>query len=87
MLAEGLFHVLFCSLSYCCVYWFLSRTVITLFAKKALAALLFFGLWLTYILSFIVLSVSLVGCEQRLRLFLVIFIIFLLLTNDRRTMT
>ena len=38
-----LFHVLFCSVSYCCIYWILSSIVITLLGKRELVTL--YGLW------------------------------------------
>ena len=45
------FHILFCSLSYCCVLWTLSCIVITLCGKRGLVVLLLFGLWLVFCLS------------------------------------
>ena len=44
------------SLPYCCVYWILYNVVITLLGKRELVALLFFGLWLVYCLSWFVYS-------------------------------
>ena len=43
---SGLFRVMFCSLSNCCVCWILPITVITLLGERELASLLFLGLWL-----------------------------------------
>ena len=47
-----LFHVLPCSLPYCCVWWIRSSIVITLWTN-GLIALLYFGLGLVYCLSWI----------------------------------
>ena len=44
-LLRGVFHVLSCLLSYCCVWWILSGVVITTLGTRALAALLFCGSW------------------------------------------